>query len=152
LNDLWWDARINPGFGTLEIRICDLPGRFRDILGLTAFIQCLAAYLAEQEESGCVDNSILQANKWQAARHGIGGRFVDPSGVVAQEPVGIKQACTQLLKRIRPYSVRLGCESHLQQVEEIIVQDSVAMLQRRIFAEEKSYTRVIRALLEEFWK
>ncbi len=153
LEDLWWDARLNPAFGTLEIRICDLPGRFNDILGLTAAIQCLGAFLAEQEDvQKPPDNTILQANKWQAARHGLQGRFIDLSGMISPGPVGMKQACTQLLKRIQPYSVRLGCASHLQLVEDILVRDSVAALQRRIYNREKSFLRVIRALQEEFWK
>lgn len=153
LNDLWWDARLNPVFGTLEIRICDLPGRFKDILGLTAAMQCLAAFLAEQKDDGNPpDYTILQANKWQAARHGLQGRFIDPADRLGPGPVGMKRACSQLLKCIQPYSVRLGCASHLQQVEDLLVRDSVAALQRRIYKREKSFLSVIRALQEEFWK
>ncbi len=75
IRDLWWDARPSPDFGTLEIRICDLPIRFSDILGITAVMQALAATLAE-DKTLCppLNSYILRANKWQAARHGQGAR------------------------------------------------------------------------------
>ena len=43
LKDLWWDTRPNPEFGTVEIRICDLPIRFNDILAIIGVIQALVA-------------------------------------------------------------------------------------------------------------
>jgi len=32
VKDIWWDVRPHPDFGTIEIRICDLPYSLRDIL------------------------------------------------------------------------------------------------------------------------
>ena len=67
IKDLWWDARPHPEFGTLEIRACDLPARFGDILGLTALIQCFVATLAEASDNvapSC-NQQFLRTNKWQ---------------------------------------------------------------------------------------
>lgn len=153
LRDLWWDARLNPAFGTLEIRICDLPGRFRDILALAAAMQCLVAYLAENDLGDEVpDNLVLQANKWQAARHGLQGLFIDPSGLIGKGRVVLQQAWKELLKCLIPFSVRLGCEHYLQEIEELLRRDSVAVLQRSVYDKENDFKKVIRALQEEFWK
>ncbi len=43
VKDLWWDVRLSPNFGTVEVRICDIPSRYQDILALTALIQALMA-------------------------------------------------------------------------------------------------------------
>lgn len=57
---------------TLEIRICDLPVRFTDVLGITAMIQALVATLVE-EKGQCppLNQHIIKSNKWQAARYGL---------------------------------------------------------------------------------
>ena len=41
VKDLWWEARPYPGFGTVEVRICDVPTNFNEILALIALIQAL---------------------------------------------------------------------------------------------------------------
>ena len=47
VNDLWWDVRPNPAYGTAEVRICDMPPDLPSVLGLTALIQCLVMDLSE---------------------------------------------------------------------------------------------------------
>ena len=32
VKDLWWDVRPHPGFGTVEIRVCDIPINFKEII------------------------------------------------------------------------------------------------------------------------
>ena len=34
--DVYWDIRPRPGFGTIEFRIFDVPGRFAEMLGIVA--------------------------------------------------------------------------------------------------------------------
>ena len=46
--DLWWDVRPNPAYGTVEVRICDMPPDLPSVLGLTALIQCLVMDLSEE--------------------------------------------------------------------------------------------------------
>lgn len=153
MRDLWWDARLNPGFGTVEIRICDLPGRFSDILGITACIQCLAALIDELDgELGELNPRILQVNKWQAARHGLDGKYVDPTGLLSSEPMKIADAWSILLDKLGPMSIRLGCEEHLGKMERIFAESPVAVLQRQVYARENNLREVVRTLQQEFWK
>ncbi len=30
VKDLWWDIRPHPGFGTVEIRVCDIPINYKE--------------------------------------------------------------------------------------------------------------------------
>ena len=34
--DLWWDVRPSPTYGTVEVRVCDMPPDLPSVLGLTA--------------------------------------------------------------------------------------------------------------------
>src|SRR5881296_3507882 len=38
---IWWDIRLHPRLGTIEIRICDAVTRLEDVVAITAFFQAL---------------------------------------------------------------------------------------------------------------
>ena len=46
---LWWDARLQPRFGTLEVRIMDAQTRVADTAAIAALVQCLVKLEAERE-------------------------------------------------------------------------------------------------------
>ena len=33
VRDIWWDVRPHYNFGTIEVRVCDMPGKLSDALG-----------------------------------------------------------------------------------------------------------------------
>ena len=47
LKDLWWDIRVSPAFGTLEIRICDGLATLSETLAIVAFIHLLAHWFSD---------------------------------------------------------------------------------------------------------
>ncbi|WP_136805407.1 carboxylate-amine ligase [Desulfosediminicola flagellatus] len=150
--DLWWDARINPEYGTVEIRICDLPGRFNAILGLVALMQCLVATLAETAgDFGPCDVYFMRANKWQAARHGLQGRFIDPLELLPEKVTDMKTAILHLIHRVQPMSIRLGCENYLEKIRRILVDDTTAVHQRQLYQQSRDFQEMIRKLNREFW-
>lgn len=75
IREIWWDIRPHPGFGTVEIRICDSIPNLMDIKDLTAFCQALVVGLSRHYDNGThlpyLDNWILYENKWRATRYGI---------------------------------------------------------------------------------
>ena len=106
--DLWWDARPNLDFGTLEIRICDLPIRFTAILAMVALIQSTVVWLMENGQPvDRIDPYLLKANKWQAVRYGLEGRFIDPTGLLADQPMVMRLAAMALKRKVSPYAKRL---------------------------------------------
>src|SRR5204863_5488700 len=45
---IWWDIRLHPRLGTIEVRICDAVTRLEHVVALTAYCQALVKLLAER--------------------------------------------------------------------------------------------------------
>jgi carboxylate-amine ligase len=153
LKDLWWDVRPSPGFGTVEVRICDLPCQFYSILGLTAAIQALAAYLAETNlSSQPVSLQLLKYNKWQASRHGLDGRFVDIYGLLGDSDLTLRQAADKLFQLLRPVTDRLHTTGYIRELYKILEQGTGADRQRRLAqGEKKKFKEMIISLRNDYW-
>lgn len=153
IKDLWWDARPHPGFGTLEIRACDLPTQFGDILGLTALIQSLVATLAESDMIiPSYKRQLLRSNKWQAVRYGLDGSFFDPLGFLGGGRMSMRRAVTVLIEKVRPMAVALGSGAYLEKLHRILIHGPGAVCQRRAYAETGDFRRVVQLLHGEFWQ
>lgn len=153
LKDLWWDVRPSPGFGTVEIRICDLPCRFYAVLGLTALIQALAAYFAEADiSSRPVSLQLLKCNKWQAARHGLQGHFVDAYELLGSSDLSLQEAAEKLFQLIRPVTDRFRTTGYIRELYKILEQGTGADCQRRL-AEggKKKFKEMIIGLKNDYW-
>ncbi|HMO86411.1 MAG TPA: YbdK family carboxylate-amine ligase, partial [Lacipirellulaceae bacterium] len=45
IREIWWDVRPHHNFGTVEVRVCDMPGTLDEVLALAALTQCLVKAL-----------------------------------------------------------------------------------------------------------
>jgi len=150
--DLWWDVRPSPYFGTVEIRICDMPSNFNDILSLTAIIQALAVYIIEYQLSPVpVDYQILRYNKWQAARYGLEGRFSDPLGLLEHKQQSVREAVERLLDVLQPTMEMVGSAQWTDGIKNILRKGSSTDRQRQLVAEYKTFKNMIFKLHKEFW-
>jgi len=113
VKDIWWDVRPHPDFGTVEVRVCDLPYSMRDILALTALIQALVVTLAEQEEDPQPHIQILRSNKWQATRYGLEGVYVDP---FFARKHSMEEAVMNLYRFVKPTAETLQSISYLNEI------------------------------------
>ena len=152
IKDLWWDARPHPGFGTLEIRACDLPTQFGDILGLTAIIQAFVATLAESKlEAASCNQQFLRSNKWQAARYGLDGTFFDPLGFLGGGKMSIREGVHILIKKVQPMVKRFGSERYINMLNRILTDGTGADYQRRSYLKSNDFKEVVNQLHENFW-
>jgi Uncharacterized conserved protein len=75
---IWWDIRLHPRLGTVEIRICDAVTRLEDVIAITAYCQALVKHYAELVERGeeipSFHRILTTENKWLAARYGLSRR------------------------------------------------------------------------------
>jgi len=52
IREVWWDIRPHPGFGTVEVRVCDAVPSVEEMVNLAAFIQCLVVGLSNFYDDG----------------------------------------------------------------------------------------------------
>ena len=111
---LWWDARLQPRFGTIEVRIMDAQTTVADSAALTALVQCLVR-LEATEGSGAdpaIDlPEVLAENRFLAARDGAEASLID-ARLGRRSPV--PQVLDAILARCAPHAEDLGCEQELQ--------------------------------------
>lgn len=153
VKDLWWDARPHPDFGTLEIRACDLPTQFGDILGLTALIQSFIATLAESEglPASC-SPQFLRWNKWQAVRYGLDGTFIDPLGFLGGGSMTLREAVLRLIHKVSPMTERFASQRYIKMIDRILEHGSGADMQRQVYTDTSDFKQVIKLLHSKFWE
>ena len=77
---LWWDARLQPRYGTVEIRIMDGQSSVEDVAALAALVQALASLELERREDPGTEprtDELIEENRFLAARDGIAARLID---------------------------------------------------------------------------
>lgn len=149
VRDLWWDVRPHPDFGTIEIRICDLPSSFNEILAIVALIQGLVVHLTESDKHLDFNMQVLKSNRWQAARYGLEGRFVYP---LLQKKTSMQEAAGELFTRARPAMEQLGTSHYLPVLQKIAVSGTSSVQQRSIFSEKNDFSAIIKELHPKFWQ
>jgi len=148
VKDLWWDVRPHPGFGTVEIRVCDIPITFKEIISIVALIQALVVTLINAEPYPDTHIQILQSNKWQAARYGLDGVHVDPRSF---QKLSIKKAIENLFLLVQPTMSSLGSEKYLDKLEVILNGSAGSTIQRKLYNSSKDFKEVIKTLIEQFY-
>lgn len=147
--DIWWDVRPHPHFGTIEIRICDLPSSMADILALVSLIHVLVVELANGNLTcPVIHRTVITNNKWNALRRSVEGTYVEPYNL---RPIFIKDALFELMERLRPAAEVLGSVKHLNRVEEIINRGTSAHYQRQLYAQSVSFPEMIKEIRKGFW-
>jgi carboxylate-amine ligase len=67
---LWWDLRLNPLYGTIEIRIADAQTHIDDTTAIAALWQSLVAALLDRFDAGdplpVHDTHRIAENRWRA--------------------------------------------------------------------------------------
>ena len=149
IRELWWDVRPHPDFGTIEVRICDIPSTLKETLGITALIQALVKRFSD-EYDGKVNylrphSAITRENKWRACRYGVEGEFLGPNGGTT---INVKDAVMKLLEWVEPDSLGLGSIEYLKGVEDILKNGTGASRQLKVWKETGDLKEVVRDLKE----
>ncbi len=141
VRELWWDIRPHPGFGTVELRVCDAMGTLDEVLALAALSQCLVADLNERFDAGQplprLPRWALKENKWRAARWGMDAEVIEVEG--GSRPV--REALAAEIERLAPVAARLGCADELAAVAAVAAAPGYERM-RRIAREHDSLDAV----------
>src|SRR4051794_34822836 len=114
---LWWDVRLQPRLGTVEVRVMDAQSSVADVAALVALVQSLARLELEHEPSALVPSAeILAENRFLAARDGMDARLIEPA---QRRLVPVREMLDGLLDECRPHARALGCAGALDGVRQL---------------------------------
>jgi carboxylate-amine ligase len=135
VREVWWDIRPHPGFGTVELRICDGLPTLDEVGAVAAMSQCLVEQFDTQLDRGYTlpapVNWVVRENKWRAARYGLDADIVvDEKGTVRP----VRQAILDLVEDLMPTAKRLDCEAELADVERVLAVGASYQRQRAVAA------------------
>jgi carboxylate-amine ligase len=146
---IWWDIRLHPRLGTVELRVCDAVTRVEDAVALAAYYQALVKMLSEHVESVGVPPSfhrvLTNENKWLAARHGLSAPVMDlVTG--RRNRVPISQLVRRTLRDVEPHARELGSERELEGIEAILSRGNGAEQQLRVWNANRDIVEVVEDL------
>ena len=148
---IWWDIRLHPRYGTVEIRICDAVSRIEDAVALAAFCQALVKLYSERFDAGeeipSYHRILTSENKWLAARYGLEAPVMDLA-TGRRNRIPVAQLVRRTLKEIEPHARELGAESELEGIREILGRGNGADRQRRVWNANRDITEVIREIAD----
>jgi carboxylate-amine ligase len=146
---IWWDIRLHPRLGTIEIRICDAVTRLDDVIAITAFCQALVKHYSERFDAGeevpSFHRILTTENKWLAARYGLEAPVMDlHTGRRNRLPVA--QVIRRTLRLVEPHARELGSEAELAGIETILRRGNSADAQLRVFNANRDIVEVVREI------
>jgi carboxylate-amine ligase len=148
IREIWWDVRPHHNFGTIEVRICDMPPTLRHVLGVTALVQCLVQELAEEVDRGIYQYNchpfLVRQNKWRAARYGMDSHLVDPQSFRA---VPVRRTVHGLVERLRDRAQDLGCLPYLEIARELADEPTGSVRQLAAYQDANDLTEVVRRMI-----
>jgi carboxylate-amine ligase len=145
---LWWDARLQPRLGTLEVRIMDAQSRVEDTAVLAALVQCLVhcEAVGPDRTGPATPPEVLDENRFLAARDGMAAELVDPA---MGRLVAVADRLDTLVAACMPYARALGCERELALAPRLCEAPGAAR-QRVLGHGPEGLVGVLRGLVREF--
>ena len=148
---LWWDVRLQPRFGTLEVRVMDAQTRVADTAAIAALVQCLVYLEALEGHAGhalVTRPEVLDENRFIAARDGMAALLIDP-GLECRRPA--REWVEELLAACAPHAAELGCTDELESVRALAVTTgAVRQRSRAGRGQTPQLGRLMRALHADF--
>jgi carboxylate-amine ligase len=149
---IWWDIRLHPRLGTIEIRICDAVTRLDDVVAITAFCQALVKHYSERFDAGeeipSFHRILTTENKWLAARYGLEAPVMDLQ-TGRRNRVPVAQSIRRTLRLVEPHARELGSERELGGIERILRRGNGADMQLRVFNANRDIVEVVREIAEQ---
>jgi glutamate---cysteine ligase / carboxylate-amine ligase len=104
----WWELRLHPVFGTVEVRVPDTQRTVEESTAIGTVVHALVTQLADRHDAGeampVADSWRIDQNRWSACRHGLEGTMIDLE-TARREPT---------LDRVAALLDRLGVEVSLE--------------------------------------
>ena len=113
---LWWDLRLHPRLGTLEVRAMDGQSRLGTVIGLAALIHALAVRAAHEAPAGRPTPwEALMESSFRAGRDGL-----DATVYVAGGRRPVRALAAEAVADALPYAGDVGADDALGEIERIL--------------------------------
>ena len=146
---IWWDIRLHPRLGTIEIRVCDAVSDVEDAVALAAYCQALVKLYSEEydakREIPSHHRILTTENKWLGARYGLEAPVMDLA-TGRRNRVPMAQLIRRTLRDIEPHARELGSEAELEGVRAILARGNGADRQLRVFNANRDIVEVAREI------
>ncbi len=146
---LWWDVRLQPRWGTVEVRIMDAQITVADSAPLVALVQSLVHMEASESAAARVAEPIpelLAENRFLAARDGMRAQFLDAE---LEGQISAQETLSATLEACAQHAEELGCREELEGARELS-RNPGAERQREQARETTGLTGLVAALADAF--
>lgn len=119
-DEIRWDVRPSPKFGTVENRVADSVPTLGELGAIAALTQCFVeftsrSYIADHTFEA-LPPWLVKENKWRAARYGLDAEVITPRH---ENPIPMRQGLALWLERLEPVAKDLDCTAELHFVWEL---------------------------------
>jgi len=147
---IWWDIRPHPFFNTIKFRVCDIPMRATETIGLAALIQATVAKLYKLYSANqgfrLYRRALIMENKWRASRYGLDGKLIDFG---KQTEVPVRDLIREYLEFVDDVLDELDSREEVSYIHKILDGGSGADRQLRVFEETGDLKKVVDYIIEE---
>lgn len=148
---LWWDARLNPRYPTLEFRVCDVCTRVDEAICIAAIFQAIVYKLwklrCDNMTFRMYPQTFYEENKWRAVRYGIDGKLIDWG---KQEELPARELIREMIEWfIGDVLDELGTRQEVEYAYKILDEGTSADRQLRIYKETGDLNAVVDNLIKE---
>lgn len=123
--DMWWDVRLQPVLGTVEIRVMDSMPDLERLLACVTAAWCMAVDGVSAMDAP-LPLPLADENRWRAIRDGLDATLVDLQGAMP-----LRELAAERLDGLRAIAARLGCEAELASARALLDQPTLADHWRR---------------------
>ena len=133
----WWELRLHPTFGTIEVRLADTQTTAGETAAYAALVYSLVTWLAERAQAGeplaAAPTWRIAENSFVAARDGLDAELADLD-TGEREP--LRERLERLLDELAPVAARLGCKAEIEHARALAAGPGPAARQRDVAARE----------------
>ena len=129
---IWWDVRLHPRLGTVEVREMDVQPSLDDAAALAALVQAIAARaLDEAAPRAPAHSEAIAESSFRASRDGLAAEILDDGRLTP-----LAEVARTTVEAVRGHARELGSDAALEGVERILREGGGAARQREIVAAE----------------
>lgn len=142
---IWYDARPNHRYQTLEFRVCDVCTRVDECICIATIFQAIIAKLWKLRRDNITfrmcPTELIEENKWRAVRYGLDGKLLD---LGKQMEVPVKDLIHELIDLfLRDVIDELGTRKEIEYAYKIMEGGTSADRQLKTYRESGNNIRAV---------